>query len=219
DDAPARAVGPRRAAPSWPRRAAAPGAAPASTPAPTSTPVNARQRIGRVVLDVSPLRDYPAYRRLGLGQSVNVIGSQVTRVALPYQVYVLTHSTLAIAGLTLVQLIPLLLFSLGGGSLADVVDRRKLLLVTQTALAACSLALAVVSLGNPSLLVLFGLAFLSSSFGAIDQPTRASSTPRLVSGHRLPAAIALGQLSFNAGSVIGPAIGGLLIATIGVSGA
>jgi MFS family permease len=181
--------------------------------------VTLRQRLGRVVLDVSPLREFPAYRRLWLGQTVNVVGSQVTRVALPYQVYVLTHSTLAIAGLTLVQLVPLLLFSLGGGSLADVVDRRKLLLVTQSALAACSLGLAIVSLGSPSLLVLFALAFLSSSFGAIDQPTRASSTPRLVSPHRLPAAIALGQLSFNAGSVIGPAIGGLLIATVGVSGA
>jgi len=62
--------------------------------------VNARQRLGRVVVDISPLRDFPAYRRLWLGQSVNIIGSQVTRVALPYQVYVLTHSTLAIAGLT-----------------------------------------------------------------------------------------------------------------------
>ena len=178
------------------------------------------QRLRRVVLDVSPLREYPAYRRLWAGQAVNIIGSQVTRVALPYQVYVLTHSTLAIAGLTLVQLIPLLLFALGGGSLADVVDRRKLLLVTQAALATCSLALVLVSLrGNPALPILFGIAFLASAFGAIDQPTRASSTPRLVPAHRLPAAIALGQLSFNAGSVIGPAIGGLILAGAGVSGA
>jgi MFS family permease len=67
--------------------------------------------------------------------------------------------------------------------------------------------------------VLFTIAFVASAFGAIDQPTRASSTPRLVPSHRLPAAIALGQLSFNAGSVIGPAIGGLLLAGVGVSGA
>jgi len=181
--------------------------------------VNARQRLGRVVVDISPLRDFPAYRRLWLGQSVNIIGSQVTRVALPYQVNVLTHSTLAIAGLTLVQLVPLLLFSLGGGSLADVVDRRRLLLVTQVALALSSLALAIVSLGTPALPVLFAIAFVASAFGSIDQPTRASSTPRLVPAHRLPAAIALGQLSFNAGSVIGPAVGGLILAGAGVSGA
>jgi predicted MFS family arabinose efflux permease len=182
-------------------------------------PASRGTRLRSVVLDVSPLREFPAYRRLWLGQSVNVIGSQVTRVALPYQVYVLTHSTLAIAGLTLVQLVPLLLFSLGGGSLADVVDRRRLLLVTQVALALSSLALAVVSLGEPSLVVLYGIAFVAAAFGAIDQPTRASSTPRLVPAERLPAAIALGQLSFNAGSVIGPAIGGLILAVSGVSGA
>ncbi|HXI44773.1 MAG TPA: MFS transporter [Candidatus Acidoferrales bacterium] len=179
----------------------------------------ARQRLRRVVLDVSPLREYPAYRRLWMGQSINVIGSQVTRVALPYQVYVLTHSTLAIAGLTLVQLIPLLLFSLGGGSLADVVDRRRLLLVTQVALGLSSLALAIVSLGQPPLWLLFAIGFVAAAFGSIDQPTRASSTPRLVPAHRLPAAIALNQLSFNAGSVIGPAIGGLILAGAGVSGA
>src|SRR5207247_9878780 len=91
------------------------------------------------------LRDLRDYRLLWLGQSVNVIGSQVTRVALPFQVYVLTHSTLAIAALTTFQLIPLLLFSLGGGSLADAFDRRRLLLVTQLGLAASSGALALVS--------------------------------------------------------------------------
>jgi MFS family permease len=181
--------------------------------------MNARGRLGRVVLDVSPLREFPAYRRLWLGQSVNVIGSQVTRVALPYQVYVLTHSTLAIAALTLVQLVPLLLFALGGGSLADVLDRRRLLLVTQIALASTSLALAIVSLGSPGLPVLFAIAFVASAFTAVDEPTRSSATPRLVPAARLPSAIALGQLSFNAGSVIGPAIGGLILAGVGVSGA
>lgn len=173
----------------------------------------------RILVDVSPLRDFPAYRRLWLGQSINVLGTQVTRVALPYQVYVLTHSTLAIAGLTLVQLVPLLLFTLGGGSLADVVDRRRLLLVTQTALALTSLALAVVSLGTPDLPLLFGIAFVAAAFGSIDQPTRASSIPRLVPAHRLAQAIAVNQLAFNAGSIIGPAIGGVLLAGVGVSGA
>src|SRR5438552_2891793 len=76
-------------------------------------------RLRRAVIDLSPLRDLRDYRLLWLGQSVNVIGNQITRVALPFQVYVLTHSTLAIAALTTVQLVPLLLFALGGGSLAD----------------------------------------------------------------------------------------------------
>jgi len=188
-----------------------------------SDPGHARRQrtsLRRLVLDVTPLRDLPNYRLLWVGQSVNVIGNQVTRVALPFQVYVLTHSTLSIAGLTLVQLVPLLLFSLGGGSLADAVDRRRLMIVTQLGLAATSGALVLVSLaGSPSIAVLFGIAAVASAFQAVDAPTRSSAVPRLVPPHRLPAAIALGQLSYNAGSVIGPAVGGLILATIGVAGA
>jgi MFS family permease len=172
------------------------------------------------MIDLSPLRDLRDYRLLWLGQSVNVTGGQITRVALPYQVYVLTHSTLAIAGLTTMQLIPLLLFSLGGGSLADVFDRRRLLLITQIGLAASSAALVLVSLQpNPPLAVLFGIAFVAASFAAVDGPTRTSAVTRLVPASRLRAAIALGQLSFNAGSVIGPAIGGVVLALVGPSGA
>jgi MFS family permease len=172
------------------------------------------------MIDLSPLRDLRDYRLLWLGQSVNVIGGQITRVALPYQVYVLTHSTLAIAGLTTMQLIPLLLFSLGGGSLADVFDRRRLLLITQIGLAASSAALVLVSLQpNPPLAALFGIAFVAASFSAVDGPTRTSAVTRLVPANRLRAAIALGQLSFNAGSVIGPAIGGVVLAVVGPSGA
>jgi MFS family permease len=179
-----------------------------------------RPRLRHFLLDVSPLRDFPSYRLMWIGQSVNVIGNQVTRVALPYQVYVLTHSTLAIAGLTLVQLVPLLLFSLAGGSLADAVDRRRLLIVTQVGLASTSGALVLVSIGgSPPVAVLFVIAAIASSFQAVDAPTRSSAVPRLVPPERLPAAIALGQLSFNAGSVIGPAIGGLILGTVGVAGA
>jgi len=101
-------------------------------------------RLRRAMVDLSPLREFRDYRLLWLGQTVNVVGSQITRVALPYQVYLLTHSTLAVAGLSVAQLIPLLLFSLGGGSLADAFDRRRILLVTQVGLAASSGALALV---------------------------------------------------------------------------
>jgi MFS family permease len=179
-----------------------------------------RPRLRHFLLDVSPLRDFPSYRLLWVGQSVNVIGNQVTRVALPYQVYVLTHSTLAIAGLTLAQLVPLLLFSLAGGSLADAVDRRRLLIATQIGLASTSGALVLVSIGGPPpVALLFAIAAIASAFQAVDAPTRSSAVPRLVPAERLPAAIALGQLSFNGGSVIGPAIGGLILATIGIAGA
>jgi len=98
-------------------------------------------RVRRIFVDLAPLRRDRDYRWLWSGQVVNGIGNQITRIALPYQVYVLTGSTLAIAALTLFQLIPILLFALGAGTLADAVDRRRLLLATQAGLAACSLTL------------------------------------------------------------------------------
>ena len=133
------------------------------------------------------------------------MGNQITRVALPFQVYVLTGSTLAIGALTLFQLVPILLFALGAGSLADAVDRRRLLMVTQMGLAACSLSLTVLALGGqPALPALFGVAFVAAGLGAVDQPTRASAIPRLVPKERLPAAIALNQLNFQTASIVGP---------------
>jgi MFS family permease len=151
---------------------------------------------------------------------VNGIGNQITRIALPYQVFVLTGSTLAVGALTFFQLVPILLFALGAGSLADVVDRRRLLRLTQAGLAACSLALFLLALsGSPPVPALFAIAFLAAGLGAVDQPARSSSIPRLVAPERLPAAIALNQLNFQMASIVGPAVGGILIATVGLAGA
>ena len=178
------------------------------------------RRLRRVLLDTAPLRLDRDYRWLWTGQAINGIGTQITRVALPYQVYVLTGSTLAVAALTAVQLVPILLFALGAGSVADAVDRRRLLLVTQLGLLACSVALVGLSLlpATP-LLALFAVAFVAAALTSIDQPARSSSIARLVPPERLPSAIALNQLNFQSASVIGPAIGGGLIATVGLPGA
>ncbi len=179
-----------------------------------------RSRARGLFLDTAPLRHDRDYRWIWSGQVVSGIGNQITRVALPFQVYVLTGSTLAIAALTLFQLVPILLFALGAGSLADAVDRRRLLMVTQSGLAVCSVLLAVLALsGDPPLPALFAVAFVAAGLGAVDQPTRSSAIPRLVPPERLPAAIALNQLNFQTASIIGPAVGGLLIATVGVAGA
>jgi MFS family permease len=183
-------------------------------------PRGTRSRLGRVFLDLAPLRLDRDYRWLWAGQAVSGIGTQVTRLALPYQLYVLTGSTLAIAALTAVQLVPILIFSLGAGSVADAVDRRRLLLVTQVGLMACSAGLVWLALTPaPPLLALFVVAFVAAGLASIDQPARSSAVPRLVPPERLPAAIALGQLNFQIASVIGPAIAGVLIATIGLAGA
>jgi MFS family permease len=178
------------------------------------------RRLRRVFLDVAPLRLDRDFRWLWFGQAVSGIGNQVTRLALPYQVYVMTGSTLAIAALTAFQLVPILLFSLGAGSVADAVDRRRLLIVTQIGLMASSAALVGLALvPSPPLIALFVVAFAAAGLGSIDQPARSSAVPRLVPPERLPAAIALGQLNFQIASVVGPAIAGIVIATIGLPAA
>lgn len=178
------------------------------------------RQLRRVLLDTAPLRRDRDFRWLWAGQAINGIGTQITRIALPYQVYVLTGSTLAIAALTLFQLVPILVFALGAGSVADAVDRRRLLLVTQLGLLACSAALVGLSLlPTTPLVALFAVAFVAAGLSAIDQPARSSSIARLVPPERLPSAIALNQLNFQSASVIGPAIGGALIATVGLPGA
>jgi MFS family permease len=177
-------------------------------------------RLRGLLLDTGPLRHDRDYRLLWSGQVVSGMGNQVTRLALPFQVYTLTHSTLAIAALTFAQLVPILAFALAAGSLADAIDRRRLLLLTQTGLLLCSLALVGLALtGNPPLPVLFAVAFVAAGLSAVDQPARGSSVPRLVPPERLPAALALNQLNFQTASIVGPAVGGILIATVGLVGA
>jgi MFS family permease len=181
---------------------------------------SARRRLERVLLDTTPLRLDRGYRWLWAGQSISGIGNQVTRLALPYQVYAQTGSTLAIAGLTLFQLVPILVFSLGGGAIADAVDRRRMLRITQLGMMACSLILAILAF-QPSapLPILFLVAFAAASIGSLDQPARASAVPRLVPRERLAAAVALNQLNFQIASVVGPTVAGLLIATVGLPAA
>ena len=177
-------------------------------------------RVRGFLLDTGPLRHDRDFRWLWAGQTVTGIGNQITRIAVPFQVYVLTGSTLAIGVLSLFQLVPILVFALGAGSLVDVVDRRRLLLVTQVGLASTSLALFLLALqDSPPVIALFLIAAVSAGLGAVDQPTRASSVPRLVPPERLHAAIALNQLNYQTASIVGPAVGGVLIATVGLPGA
>lgn len=173
-----------------------------------------------LTLDLSPLRHHREYRAILIGQAINGMGAQVTRIALPYQLYVITHSALALGALSTVQLAGILLFSLVGGAVADAVDRRALLFCTQTALCAVSTCLALMALANQSTpWLLFLLAFLGSAFSALDSPARSALIPRLVTRERLSAAISINQATFQTASVIGPGLGGLLIAWGGLPAA
>ncbi len=179
-----------------------------------------RRRLGSFLVDPAPLRLDRDYRLLWSGQAISVAGRMITAVVLPYQVYVLTRDVLAVGALSLVQLVPILVFTLGGGAVADAMDRRRLLLVTQVALAVATVGLALVALlPEPPLAAVYALAFVAAGLGSVDQPARISAIPRLVPAERLQSAIALNQVVFNAGAVVGPAIGGIVVAAVGISAA
>jgi MFS family permease len=177
-------------------------------------------RFHGLLVDVSPLRHDRDFRLLWSGQLVSGIGRQITVVALPFQLYLLTGSPLAIGLLAVVQLVPLLTVTLVGGALADALDRRRLLIATQILLACCSLLLAGLAvLPAPPLPAIYLVAFLATAIGSVDQPTRGSLLPRIVARERFPAALALNQAGYQAASIVGPAIGGVLLATVGVAAA
>jgi MFS family permease len=177
-------------------------------------------RVRGLLIDVSPLRHDREFRWLWIGQLISNVGRQVTLVALPYQVFVLTGSALAIGGLSAATLAGLLLFSLPGGAIADAYERRRLLLITAVGLGGTSLALGLLALlAAPPLAVIYLIAFLAAAISTVDGPARRAAIPRMVAAHRLPAAYVLNQTNMQASSVVGPAIGGLLIAFVGVPAA
>ena len=127
------------------------------------------------------MRISPAFRWFWLGQGIKDLGGGVMFVALPFQIYQLTGSTLAVAGLSFVELVPLLTLTLVGGALADAVDRRRLLIWTQLGMALTGALLLLNSvLADPRVWALFVLAFFSASFFCLGIGGMRSITPRLV---------------------------------------
>jgi len=177
-------------------------------------------RVGlkRLAVDVRPLR-YRHFRNLWIGQSISFFGSNITYVAIPYQTYQLTGSTLAVGLIALCELIPLLTLSVVGGTIADAVDRRRLLLVTELGLVACSVLLVLnASLDRPRVWALYLLAAAITALWALGSPALRSLTPRLVPEDQLASASLLNTAYHSLAAVGGPATGGLLIATIGLTG-
>lgn len=161
--------------------------------------------------DTRPLRE-PRFRRLWLANIVTVVGAQLTVVAVPAQIYQITGSS-AYVGLTGVfGLVPLVVFGLWGGALADVVDRRSLLTITTLGLigtAALFWLFAVT--GSTNVWLLLSLFSVQQAFFAVNQPTRAAVLPRLLPAELLPAANALSMTVMQAGAIAGPLVAGVLI--------
>jgi MFS family permease len=176
-----------------------------------------RRLLRRAVVDVTPLRRHRDFRLLWLGQGLSFFGSMVTYVAIPYQVYVLTGSSLMVGLLSAVELVPLLGAALYGGALADWKDRRRMVQLSELLLAACAGVLVANSLlHSPQVWVLFVLAALMASLDGIQRPSLDAMIPRLVDRDELTAASALDSLRGTVGMIAGPALGGVLIATVGL---
>lgn len=176
------------------------------------------RRLLRVAaLDLGPLRRHRDFRLLYAGRMVSFFGNMITSVAIPYQAYALTHSPLAIGLFGVVQLVPLLALAFVGGALADAFDRRRLVQVTELALAALSGVLLLNALlPHSQLWVLYAVAALMAGFDALQRPSLDALLPRLVERDELAAAGALISLRSTFAQILGPAVAGLLIATIGL---
>lgn len=167
-------------------------------------------------MDLTPLRQRD-FRLLYSAQFVSFLGSMVTYVALPYQMYVLTGSSLAVGLLGLAELLPLLATAFLGGALADAVDRRRMVLVTEAGLTlGCLLLLATALADAPPRWLLYVAAGLMSGLNGLQRPSIDALTPRLVPREQLPAAAALAAFRGSVGMIAGPGLGGALLATVGL---
>lgn len=176
-----------------------------------------RGLLGSLIVDTRPLR-IVSFRRLWISTAITAIGSQLTAVAVPKQVFDLTGSS-GYVGLTgAVALGPLLVFGLWGGAVADAVDRRTLMLVTNAGIAVTSALLWLQAFaGLGSVWVVLALLGLQQSFFAVNMPTRSAAIARLLPPELLPPAFALGGTVATLGAVMGPLLAGALLPVLGLS--
>ena len=175
-----------------------------------------RTRLAGLRLDVTPLRTSRDFRVLFVAGFVFFLGAMVGYVAVPYQLYALTGSNFAVGAYGLVQLVPLVLAGLYGGALADRLDRRRVLVLTGVAQVAGTAVLLVNALAaHPSLPVIYGVGVLMAVAQSLQSPSREALVPRTVRHAELPAAVALSSVGAQVGMLAGPALGGVLLATVG----
>ncbi|MBE3074095.1 MAG: MFS transporter, partial [Actinobacteria bacterium] len=174
-------------------------------------------RLARLRVDVSPLRDSRDFRLLFWAGTVFYLGGMVSYVALPYQLYQLTGSNFAVGALGIVELVPLVVFGLYGGALADHADRRLMLVVTGAAQVLLTAALmANAFLATPRIWLIYALGAMLAAAGSLQRPSREALLPRVVRHDQIPAAVAISSLGREVSMLAGPAIGGVLLQWVGV---
>ncbi|RCG27138.1 MFS transporter [Streptomyces diacarni] len=174
------------------------------------------RRLRRFAVDTAPLRIVP-FRRLWSSTVVTAVGSQLTAVAVPLQIYDDTGSSALVGLAGAAALVPLVVFALWGGAVADLMDRRKLLLFSNSGIALTSLLFwAQAATGMRSVTVLLVLLALQQALFGINQPTRTASVARLVPAEQLPSATALTSTVSQFGQIAGPLLAGALVPVLGL---
>lgn len=173
-----------------------------------------------MLINLKPLKTYPDFRLLFVGQLISFLGSMVSYVAIPYQVYQLTNDNFLVGLLGVAQLGPVLIFGLLGGTYADRLNRRKLLLVSEAVAALLIGGLAVnASLEHPSVVAIFILAAAFQAVIGFHRPAMEAMTQKMVAKDDYAAVGALNSFRGSLGAIAGPSLGGLLIAAFGAKGA
>jgi MFS family permease len=167
---------------------------------------------GRILVDTTPLRESRDFRLLFTGQLISIVGTQLTVVAIPYQVYSMTHSTLQVGAISLAQLIPFLAGALSAGPIGDAVDRRRIMVWTAAAMTLTSGAMAVnAAVEHPSLVVLYVVSSLAAGLMGFSNTARMASVAGMVERRQFAAAAAMMQVVFQVGVIVGPALSGFLL--------
>jgi len=170
----------------------------------------------RIGPDLTPLR-FPAYRRLFFGSAVTVVGSQLTAVAVQQEIFSLTGSSTWVGVASLVALVPLIIFGLIGGAVADTYDRRKLAIITSAGVGVTAAGLWLQAhLQLHSVALIMALLALQQLFFAVNQPTRSAIIPRIIPIEYVPSANTLNFTLFGFGVLAGPLLAGMLIPLIGL---
>ncbi len=171
-----------------------------------------------MLIDISPIKKYPDFRWLFFGQFISLIGSMISYVAVPYQVYHLTKDNAVVGMLGIVQFVPLLLFSMLGGTYADRLNRQKLLIWSEALMIVITIMFALNGMReNPSVPLIFILVAILQALNGFHRPALEAITQQMVKKEDYPPVGVLSSFRYSVCAIVGPSIGGIVIAKFGIA--
>ncbi|MGP3962505.1 MFS transporter [Nonomuraea sp. 3N208] len=183
-------------------------------------PDRVKRFLRHLSIDLSPLRDSRDYRLLFGAGVITMFGTFITLVAVPYQMKELTESYLAVGLVSLAEFVPMVVCGLWGGALADALDRRKIIVLSELGLLVTSAALTVnAMLPNPQVWVLYVVGAISTGIACLQRPSMEAVFQQIVKHEHQGAAAVLASLRWNFGAIVAPALGGLLVTSAGAAAA